>query len=122
MEFCLMSDDITKQNAWIRTKINVGDSEDARALLAEALPKADSETYYLASLIATTDEERYFYLENAIALDPSHELAQKAFGELFERNPHYYDPRKSRGLFITCGVLSVLAVIGMIIAVILTWQ
>ncbi|MDX2076767.1 MAG: hypothetical protein SFZ02_10075 [bacterium] len=117
-----MSDDITKQNAWIRTKINVNDVDEARALLAEALPKGNSETYYLASLIATTDEERYAHLENAIGLDDTNEEAQKAFTELFERNPHYYDPRKTRALFITCGVLAVVSVIGMIIAVILTWQ
>jgi hypothetical protein len=117
-----MSDDITKQNAWIRSKINVGDTDDARALLQKALANGDAETYYLASLIATTDEEKYKYLEHAIALDPSHELSQEAFGELFERNPHYYDPKQSRGLFITCGVLAVLAVIGVIVAVVLTWQ
>lgn len=117
-----MLDELTRKNAQIRVKINFGELEDARTLLAEALPKGNAETYYLASLVATSDEERYRYLESAIAYDDTHEEAQIAFAELMECNPHYYDPRKTRGLFITCGILAVLSVVGMGIWVFLTWQ
>lgn len=103
-----MLDDLARKNGWIRAKINLGEIEEARALLAEALPKGNSETYYLASLVAQNDEERFTYLENAIGYDDTNEEAQQAFTELLERNPHFHNPRKTRGLVITCWTLSIL--------------
>ncbi len=117
-----MTDELARKNAQIRVKINFNELEEARILLAEILPKGNSETYYLASLVAQNDEERFNYLQDAIGYDDTNEDAQKALTELLERNPEFYDPRKTRRLFIACGVLAVFSVIVMIVLVILIWQ
>lgn len=106
-----MSNELARKNAHIRVKINFGEIEEARALLAEILPKGNSETYYLASLVAQNDEERFKYLENAIGYDDTNEEAQQALTDLLERNPHFHNPRKTRGLILTCWTLSILWVI-----------
>jgi len=106
-----MTDELARKNAQIRVKISFNEVEDARALLAEILPKGNSETYYLASLVAQNDEERFKYLENAIGYDDTNEEAQKALSELIERNPEFYDPRKTRKLILTCWTLSILWIV-----------
>lgn len=66
-------------DAQIKAAIDAFDLDRARALVRDALrssPTAD--TYYLASQVALSDEQRQSFLRQAVSLDPFHSAAQAA--------------------------------------------
>ena len=69
---------MSNQNAEISAAIDAADIGKARLLLREALRMPDAETYYLASLVALSDEQQRDFLQRAIILDPFHPMATEA--------------------------------------------
>lgn len=76
---------MSELNPQIKTALDGFDLNTARQLLREALPNADAETYYLASLAAITDDQRLQFLQKANELDPFHEKSVIELNKL--KNP-----------------------------------
>lgn len=71
-------------HAQIRNAIAINDFERARDLLRQALRESpDAETYYLASQVALSDEQKREFLSKALERDPFHKEARYAL-ERFE--------------------------------------
>ncbi|MCS6871940.1 MAG: hypothetical protein NZ571_10830, partial [Anaerolineae bacterium] len=70
-------------HAEIRTAIALNNLDRARDLLRQALRgEPDAETYYLASQVAISDEQKREFLRKALELDPFHAGAQYALERL----------------------------------------
>lgn len=70
-------------HAEIRSAIAVNDLDRARDLLRQALQNSpDAETYYLASQVALSDEQKREFLRKALELDPFHKEANYAMERL----------------------------------------
>jgi hypothetical protein len=81
----------------IKTAIRHLDTEAARRLVNEALEKQpNAELYYLASLVASSVEQRQDYLEKALSLDPEHLEAASELSKM-QKFP-FTERRKSRPL------------------------
>jgi hypothetical protein len=79
-------------NADIQNAIDSNDIERARTLLRDALPSADAETYYLASLVALNEGQKADFLKKALELDPFH---VKANTEKAKLKPQHAAPASS---------------------------
>jgi len=66
----------------IRNAIEMGDMGLARARLQEPLKNPDAETYYLASLVALSEDQRERFLQESLSLDPFYQPAVEALGSL----------------------------------------
>lgn len=73
----------------ISSLIQSGDTASARPLLSEVMKERpnDPEAWYLAAYITDDKEKRLQALEKVIALDPTHEKAQKALAVMKDSNP-----------------------------------
>lgn len=70
-------------HAQIRNAIAINDFERARDLLRQALRESpDAETYYLASQVALSDEQKREFLSKALERDPFHREARYALERL----------------------------------------
>ncbi|MFN7210320.1 MAG: RDD family protein [Aggregatilineales bacterium] len=70
-------------HAQIRNAIAINDLERARDLLRQALRESpDAETYYLASQVALSDEQKRDFLGKALERDPFHKEARYALERL----------------------------------------
>src|SRR5262245_38353317 len=58
----------------IRNALNALNIQEARNLVRQALQQTpDAETYYLASLVAISPQQKQDFLQKAATLDPTHE-------------------------------------------------
>jgi len=69
-------------NSVLKETIDAEYFDEARKILRDALPEANAETYYLASLVSEEEGQKIEYLEKALELDPLHSKAYKAKKEL----------------------------------------
>ncbi len=69
-----------EERAQIWQAIDAGDTDGARGLLRQALASPTAETYYLASLVASHDQQRIEFLEKALDLNPNYRPAMEAMG------------------------------------------
>jgi uncharacterized membrane protein len=75
-------------NDEIRAAIDTSDVDRARALLREALNNTpDADIYYLASLVALSDDQKQRFLKKATELDPFHSEAHAALGATAQNIP-----------------------------------
>jgi hypothetical protein len=75
-------------NDEIRAAIETSDVDRARALLREALNNTpDADTYYLASLVALSGDQKQRFLKKATELDPFHSEAHAALGATAQNIP-----------------------------------
>ncbi len=72
----------------IQAAIDNFDLVKARRLVREALDEEPSvELYILAAEVASTDEDRQYYLEQAVELDPFNPQAEEALNRLMQQEP-----------------------------------
>lgn len=69
---------MSSKNPDIKAAIDSMDVDGARSLLRDALKEADAETYYLASQVALSDDQKRDFLKKAVDLDPFHAKATEA--------------------------------------------
>jgi hypothetical protein len=83
-------------NDEIRAAIDTSDVDRARALLREALNDTpDADTYYLASLVALSDDQKQRFLKKATELDPFHSEAHAALGATAQNKPAAPAPQET---------------------------
>lgn len=73
---------MSQLNEQIRAKIDSFDVDGARQLLRQAVPEANAETYYLASMVAMNDEQKRKFLQKAVQLNPYYAPARDELNRL----------------------------------------
>jgi hypothetical protein len=117
----------------VNAALNEGRTDEARELLREFLKTPDAETFFAASRVAVTDQQKRDFLQKAIELDPFHTQAHKALEAIAKPvSPSVFPPlptasapsmppppvatraprRIPRAGFAVLGVVVVLGVIG----------
>lgn len=88
----------------IEAAINTGDIAYARELLREAIrAQPTAHVWYLASLIASSTQQRIHLLNKALEIDPNHTHARMALDEIakadtLNRRPEHLLERLRRGV------------------------